>query len=203
MIIVSIDVGISNLGLTVAISDEYYNIKKIKSDLVNLNVVECNEKTCDLFHSNHIVDKLMHFLQNYNDIFSKSDFVLIERQPFQGITSIEAMLYNNFRNKAILIHPRTIHKFFNFGSANYDGRKKKSVKKAIELCKKIVDSDSVLKKLKIYERSHDMADSILFLFYFVDKKRNELKMTLTKSKYFKKKKLQTLDKFKYKADSNE
>jgi hypothetical protein len=49
------------------------------------------------------------------DFFEMADFILIERQPPMGLTAVEQLIFSRWRDKAILVHPRSMHKYFNIG----------------------------------------------------------------------------------------
>ena len=118
MKILSIDVGIINLGYVFAeiqpIYIKYRNSNlKIKYNQENdfdINVIECNKiditnirhssvKQCDckLHHDRCIPDYLDHFIQEHLHLFDSADIIIVERQPPVGITNVQDLLFKLFR----------------------------------------------------------------------------------------------------------
>ncbi len=171
--VLSIDVGILHFGLSETILYPDYTIKEIRTisltDITKFNH-GCDDKDhkCKLHHTKTIVDWLDHVVQDNQTLFDQSSVILIERQPFGPFTAIEQLLFSRFRNKAYLISPRNVHTYLNIGTLEYDERKNYSVKIASRFL-----TESNLKKMNSYERSHDIADSICMMLYWRNKKEIE------------------------------
>lgn len=135
----------------------------LRIDCSDITVLEHNKISrtqCALFHSNDAVDRVNHYLQEYMDVFKNVDIVLIERQPISGLVHIEQLLFSYFREKARLLSPNAMHKFFKIGGFSYDQRKEETVKIA----------EPFLSKFYLWhtlQRKHDISDAMCLLIYYV------------------------------------
>jgi len=180
--ILSIDVGITNLGLSLAILDEAYHVIQIEwVNIVDITDFTHNydlyEKDCCVNHdSRNFADWLQHFFLEYETLFEISDYILVEKQPPQGLVVVEQIIMFKYRNKCHLVHPRSMHSWFGIGSANihgedaYEERKKKTqliAEKNVKWHPRAIDSYSKL------IRKHDVTDSIcLMLFWLIEMNKN-------------------------------
>lgn len=167
--VASIDVGLKNLGLVVAeINIESWTVVKIlcaqRIDLTQLAHVRVHRTHCKLHHTNDACDRVMHFCQEYNEWLENASVILIERQPITGLVHVEQLLYNQFRNKAILQSPRSMHVWLGISHVDYDGRKEYTT----AYTKDLLSSASVEK-----DRLHDIADAACFLLFWLDGKQRE------------------------------
>lgn len=118
MLIVSIDPGKSYLGFTCGVCDDNYsNFRVNYIKLINLTTISYKHKAiirkdCKLHHSNELSDRVDHFIQEYKNQLEACDIVFIERQPINGHTDIEQLLFKAFRSKAELVSPNAMHKTF-------------------------------------------------------------------------------------------
>ena len=169
-IVLSVDIGVINLGISVSTLDENFNLIEIVwIDLINITRFICkSEEKCELYHTKTFCDWLNHVFQE-NRFFEEADFILVERQPPMGFLAIEQLIFSRWRSKAILISPNSMHKFFGIGNFDYDGRKEKTEKIARE---KIKDK-ALIEQLNYYHRCHDIADSICLMLYWISKKQEE------------------------------
>jgi len=175
MKILSIDVGIVNLGYVFAEIQPIQVKRKIKSytqdNIFNINVIECNRiditnikhsnvKWCDckLHHDRCIPDYLDHFIQEHIYLFELSDMILIERQPPIGITNVQDLLFKLFRNKVLLISPNSVHKYFEL-SKDYDIRKIESENIAKKYLSDFTNFNNNIRK-------HDISDAMLMIIYY-------------------------------------
>ena len=166
MLIASIDVGITHLALVFA------RVAHVGAP-VALEQLECVDSTvfehvsvpahrCTLGHTNTTADRIAHVVQERRHLFDECTHVLIERQPLQGHTHVEQVLYLMLRDKAHLVSPNAMHKFFNIAHFTYEGRKQQVVR--------IVDSMLPLQHFPMYhalDRKHDVADAVCLLMYWV------------------------------------
>jgi hypothetical protein len=168
--ILSIDIGIIHLGITVSLIDESYNIQEvIWVDLIDITQFKC-EDDCDLWHQKTFSDWLSHVFKNEYHFFNDVDVILVERQPITGITVVEQLIFYEWRNKAILISPRSMHKFFNIGHLDYDARKVFTENKARQIIK-----DPVLnQQLNYFDRIHDIGDSICICLFWLNRQKEIL-----------------------------
>ncbi len=160
LFILSIDVGITNLGYVFANVDEdvtvincgKVNIKNVTHDTVNPN-------ECCLHHDNCIPDYLDHFIQNHKSMFDTAELIIIERQPpVGGITNVQDLLFKLFRERVLLISPRSVHSYFNM-SKSYDTRKIQSER----IAKGYLES---FKSFTDIARKHDISDAMLMILYY-------------------------------------
>lgn len=169
-LILSIDIGIHHLGMVLVSIDNRYKFQDVLwMDLINIMEVHCLPN-CKLYHTKTYTDLMAHILHKYNDTFEKADIILIERQPPQGLVVIEQFLFCAWRDKSILMAPNSVHAHFNMNNLTYDQRKIASVRIASEYI-----PVKFRNKLAKFTRQHDISDCILFVLYWIYKKREELK----------------------------
>lgn len=172
--VMSIDIGILHLGISVAILDKEYNlIEIIWIDLINITEFShgryVSEEKCKLFHTKSFCDWLDHVYQENSDFFEMADYILIERQPPIGLVAIEQLIFSRWRHKAILISPNSMHKHFNIGHYDYDNRKKATEK----IANKFLTNNDLVEQLTYYNRIHDITDSICLMIFWINKKQKE------------------------------
>jgi len=151
MKIVSIDIGHTNMGLLQA---KVYD-KKISEILL--------VKVIDLFKTGEteIYKKMKIFIDEYSPIFNESKYILIERQPLQGLTSIQEIIAYTFPEKVVLISPRSMHCYFGISYLDYSDRKSKTIEIANTYLNNFPDY--------INSRKHDLADALCILLYYINK----------------------------------
>lgn len=173
--VLSIDIGIKNLGMTVTLLNEDYSIKEIIwMDLIDIQLFVHKDgpskKECKLNHTKTFCDWLNHVFQENMTLFEKADIILIERQPPMGLVGIEQIIFSRWREKAVLISPNSMHKFFHIGHYDYEQRKVETIK----ITKKCLLSYSNLSyQFNYYDRQHDIADSLCMMLFWIDKKQKE------------------------------
>jgi len=186
MKILSIDIGIINLGYvfaeldTTGVSFESNFSKKLFCDNYFINkdlfkecitVIDCNRvditkikhdrvRICDckLHHEQCIPDYLDHFIQEL-EYFETADQIIIERQPPVGITNVQDLIFTKFRSKVQLISPNSIHKYFGMDS-EYSIRKEQSERISTEY---LVEFNSFNNNY----RKHDISDALLMIVYYL------------------------------------
>lgn len=178
MYIVSIDIGIINLGLVGAYVDNTtFKIEKIdivrKIDITILRHLKVHARECKLYHSNEICDRVDHFLQEYKHIFDAADIVLLERQPPGGIQHVEQLLMRALRKKTILVAPTSLHKWMNINDLDYDARKVRTVRRAEPHL-------SSFHEWTLWDRKHDMADAFCILEFYLSEERIKFRPRATK-----------------------
>jgi hypothetical protein len=180
--VMSIDIGIIHLGISVTTLDNEYNIIEIIwIDLIDITEFTHkwgpSRKNCTLHHTKTFCDWLNHIFQENLDFFEKSDYILIERQPPSGLVAIEQLIFSRWRDKAILVHPRSMHKYFNIGEYDYEQRKIYTEK----IARMHLEDPALQEQLGFYGRAHDIADSICLMLFWIktqqdkynEKKRRE------------------------------
>lgn len=182
--ILSIDIGVVHLGLSISIVDLNFNLKEIIwVKLVDITKFHHRDgvtrKTCDLHHDKTMSDWLDHVFLCYEEFFEQCDYILLERQPPMGFVVVEQLIFSRYRDKAVLISPNSMHKYFNIRILDYDQRKV-----AVEkICEKYIDDKYGVKEDYFkYERKHDMADSVCIMLYWINKKRKQLEKEKNKNR---------------------
>jgi hypothetical protein len=143
---------------------EYSNFELLHCNLVditNLPHTRITRNVCRLHHSNDLFDRVQHMLQEYPTPFKVCDKLLLERQPPCGHTAVEQLLFGQYREKAILIHPRSMHAFLGIGHLDYEGRKEAT--EAIATTSEMAHENAFIGA----ERKHDMADAFCIIKYYI------------------------------------
>ena len=195
--ICGIDIGIIHLGISfieVNKNEDTEILTVIEFELINLKELTDNcDMNCGLYHSNTISDRLSHFLKIYQDRLEICKYIFIEQQPIHGISSVEQLIYNKYRNKSYLVNPKKIHKYFGL-STNVDLRKSKSVQLVNDIL-----SFELKEQLKKYERKHDITDSVLIAMTGLYHKQNEIIKVDKLNKSINQIDLSIFEKFKYRV----
>ena len=172
--VLAIDIGILHLGISVTLLDEEYNfLRIIWIDLINITKFvhkKVSENECKLNHTKTFCDWLNHTFQENTYFFGMADFILVERQPPVGFVVIEQLIFSKFREKAILISPNSMHSYFNIGNYEYEQRKVYTEK----IARMNITNPEILAKIGVFERFHDIADSICIMLFWINKKHKEL-----------------------------
>jgi hypothetical protein len=113
-----------------------------------------------------MADWISHLIAQYQKELDNADVVIIERQPPMGHRCAEQLLFQAFRQKAILIHPRSFHCYFNISTLEYDDRKKVLVSRAKHAFK---TSSTDVQRVLQQQRAHDVADAMMFAVYYVNR----------------------------------
>lgn len=169
--ILIIDVGVQHLGLVLAkVSKNDYNFDIIDINLINIKEYThnvCPIEKCELFHTKTFSDWMTHVFREHT-AFEEADTILVERQPPLGFVVIEQLIFNRYRNKTHLIHPRNVHSFMNITHLDYENRKVKSI-----LFAKNYISFDLFKQLYSFERAHDISDGICMIAYWCNKQKKD------------------------------
>lgn len=165
MLLFCIDIGITNMGVAYINAHSHDQLECIHAARVDITDFKCT-KNCNLSHSAVSADWISHLIADYQTDLDSADVVLIERQPPMGHRCIEQLLFQAFRHKAILIHPRSFLCYFNISNMDYDDRKKSLVSRARRVFQtSSADVQAALQQ----ERAHDVADAMLFAVYYVNR----------------------------------
>lgn len=163
--VASIDVGIVNLALVVAEVEHGSVSRVVHLDVCDTTKFEHNRvqyDECVLGHTKTTTDRVNHFVQERLPLFQRADKVLIERQPLQGLTDVEQVLFMLFRDKAELVSPNAMHKYFQINHLTYEWRKVKTTE--------IADASFHHLHFPHYfrlQRRHDIADAWCLLLYWL------------------------------------
>jgi hypothetical protein len=183
--VLSIDIGIKHLGLSVTLLNEDYSIMDIIwLDLIDIQIFTHKDgpskEDCKLNHTKTFCDWINHVFQENMNLFDKADTILIERQPPMGLVGIEQLIFSRWREKAVLISPNSMHKFFRIGHYDYEQRKvetEKIAQKCLNNCSELVY------QFNYYERKHDIADSLCMMLFWINKKQIEYHNFKRKEKF--------------------
>jgi hypothetical protein len=172
-VVLCIDVGILNLGISVGLIDEQFNLKEIAYvDLIDItkftHTHELEGKECNLHHGKNIADWMEHMFQEHLPLFQECDYILVEKQPPIGLVSIEQLIYYRWRDKCHLISPRSMHKHYNIGQFEYEQRKLQTMHIAESI---LYWSQRAIQKYETLERKHDIADSICLMEFWLHKNK--------------------------------
>lgn len=169
--ILSIDIGIHHLGLSAGYVDKGWKLLEITwVDMVDItqythNLIDNNN--CKLYHGNTIADRMEHIFQEYYPVFNEVDYILIERQPINGLVAVEQIIYYRWRTKCCLVSPRSMHKHFSIGCYDYEQRKKRTM----QIAEKENWHKRAIERYESFERKHDISDSVCIMIFWLAKKR--------------------------------
>jgi hypothetical protein len=185
--VLSIDIGIQHLGISVTLLNADYSIMEIVwIDLIDIQKYTHDsgpsKKECKLHHTKSFCDWITHVFQENSEFFERADTILIERQPPMGLVGIEQLIFSRWRDKAVLISPNSMHKFFHIGHYDYEQRKEQT---SNITRKYLYNHSTVLDKFETYERCHDIADSVCMMLFWIKKKQTEYSDNLRKEEVMK------------------
>lgn len=179
--VMSIDIGIQHLGISLGITDEAYNLIEILwVQLIDITKYTHNHdlcgKECGIEHSSRtFADWIRHTFLEYDTLFNGADYILVERQPPAGLVVIEQLILYNWRDKCHLISPRSMHSFFHIGSnviepgdEGYEERKRMTQSIAERNCNWHQRAISEYCKLA---RKHDITDSICLMLFWLSQEK--------------------------------
>lgn len=182
--VLSIDIGIHHLAFSYCIVNEDFTFGKIERvELIDISVfkhVKVSKKECKLYHDKNFCDWIEHVFQEYEE-FELADYILIERQPPMGLVAIEQLIFSKYRTKSILIHPASVHSFFNMSDLIYEDRKIRSEEIASDYFDK--ENKSNFYKFLSFSRQHDVSDTILFLIFWLDKQHKDYLSKINVNKF--------------------
>jgi len=174
--VLSIDVGVINLGISVSLINRDYTLKEIiwvdNIDITDYKHTKCLISECKLHHTKTFSDWIEHVIQENKEYFDESDIIIIERQPPLGFVVVEQLIFSKYRHKSKIVSPNSVHKYFNFLKSDYDKRKELSIKIGDKFL-----SEKLIERAKSFNRRHDISDSICIMIYFINKKQEEYKKT--------------------------
>ena len=166
MYVISIDIGLKNLGIVgMQLQNQRINLCK-KIDLKEM-CEYCNVKDCKLYHNLCMSDYVSHFIKRYRNYLNAADIILIERQPPTGLISIQELFVFQYRNKIKMISPNSMHKYFDITHYDYERRKQFVTQYAENALKMFPD-------FKKNTRKHDVSDAYCMIIFWLhtDSRRN-------------------------------
>lgn len=181
--ITSIDVGIDNLGLLIVQVDDEQQWKWISVLVMErISIQACfhrmiKRSLCTLPHTSEVSDYVEHLHQEFAPFLDETDVVLIERQPPEGMKSVEQCLFQHYRDRAILVHPRSVHAFFGIGDQEYTKRKRSMEERTLQWFRRLPQEaeywTSRYRELQ-RTRAHDVADAAAQCFWHCAQQRKLL-----------------------------
>jgi hypothetical protein len=155
--VLSIDIGIRHLALTLITTDQEYNLGNIVGiDLIDITTFPHHDaENCQLYHQKTFADWMAHVFQYYQIVFDSVDKILIERQPPMGLVVVEQLLFYKYREKTTLVSPNSMHKHFHIGHLDYEQRKEEVEK----IFRSHLQLPQVVQEYNSFERKHDIADA--------------------------------------------
>jgi hypothetical protein len=113
---------------------------------------------------------VQHVIQEEADMFDVADSIIIEQQPPCGHVAVEQLIFAQFRKKAHLISPVSMHKTYGIRNLDYNERKKYT-QQFFE--QSLIIKDDVKVTLCDRNRSHDVYDAYMIAEFWLLKKRRE------------------------------
>jgi hypothetical protein len=183
--ILSIDVGIHHLAMILIETTPDYTQKDVVwFELVNItqfvHLDTPSSKTCTIPHTRTVADWLSHLFYLNKELFDLCEKILIERQPPGGQIAIEQLLFFQYRSKAVLVHPRSVHAFFGWSDHDYNERKNRSIQ-VLEYALKHSKRDWLFKEYQAIERKHDILDAYTQAVCYLHREWEEKKKAQSKS----------------------
>lgn len=177
--ILSIDIGIHHLALVLL---ELHRETAEIHDVVWFELVDItcfqhldntHAKQCTIPHTKTVADWLTHLFVLNQELFDLCDQILVERQPPGGQIAVEQLFFFHFRQKAVLIHPRSVHRFFGWTSIGLDNADERyelrKIKSTKVLARRLSQSPRcwLLRDFDLLERQHDVADAYCQAVFYV------------------------------------
>ena len=175
--ILSVDIGIKNLALVLSQVKKNFSLDYVvwfeNMDITDFYHLESPQE-CKLLHTKTTADWLEHIFYANQELFEAVNWIIIERQPPQGLVAVEQILFYAYRHKAVLIHPTSVHRWLGWSKAiDYEQRKVKSFQTALQILKKNPERQDLVTELESLPRGHDISDAICQTMFFLELKRRE------------------------------
>jgi len=176
--VLSVDIGIHHLALVLLeLHRETYDIHDVVwFELVDITRFQhldaTHAKQCPLAHTKTVADWLAHLFALNQELFDTCDHILIERQPPGGQLAVEQLFFFHFRQKAILIHPRSVHRFFGWIYSAVDNAEERYAHRKIQSTKVLrrrlglSPRSWLLCDFDRLARQHDLADAYCQAVFF-------------------------------------
>ena len=162
MYIITIDVGIKNLGFTIFDCERRALVAWDVASLVQ--------------HENYVPSKnvqyVKRFVDKYREYFERAIKVVIERQIRTNMRIIEAVFETLFFEKVLIITAKSVKMHFGTSTKNYRGNKKKAVEfvqQGIEQRAPWVNyMQDCMGAWQKRSKQDDLADALMLLLYYID-----------------------------------
>lgn len=159
--VISIDVGIVNLGLCIF---DARSKQIVLWDRVPLR------SSGGKYYPSRNVDYVREFVSKYAHYFDDARDLLIERQMRCNMRIVESVLHALYYDRCTVIAPRHVKVHYGIGGGGYRENKTKAVEWAREYVRHNAASfaESVREVFAASKKQDDLADSLLLLLYFLD-----------------------------------
>jgi hypothetical protein len=193
--VLSIDIGIINFALLVAIvDDETFEIKELElCKLINIKNLRCRPNQCPFKEKKTPSHWMFHLFNKYSTNFEQADVVLVERQPFVGLNNIESLILFKFPEKTILQNPKDLHKFLGMREqdASYYEKCKYDYEERKDIITEMASKEDILTCMPAWKnntRLHDLGDAWYFIKMYCSrqktmKEEKNLKRKFTEYEY--------------------
>lgn len=162
MYIITIDVGIKNLGYTIFDCE--------KCCLVKWNVASLVDQ--DTYVPSKNVMYVRRFVEEHSEYFAKAIKIVIERQIRTNMRIIEAAFETMFYDKVLIITAKSVKMHFGTSTKNYRNNKKK----AVEFVQTGMDLSApwvcylqgCTDVWQMRSKQDDLADALMLLLYYIE-----------------------------------
>lgn len=158
--------------------DANVQVEIVAADCVDITILRHNHvhrEQCRLFHSADACDRVTHFIQEHKVMLRECHYLLIERQPIQGLNHVEQLLFAAFRNKAVLCPPQLMHRWLGIHQCDRAGRKRATIARATP----------TLEKFKVFadqpDKREHMSDALCILLWWVERRMPRPSTTSSKA----------------------
>jgi len=164
--IVSVDVGIKNLGLCVF---DFSTAKFVFWD--NVSLVPNGR-----YQPAENVQYVRNFVQRFNYFFDDANVIIIERQMRCNMRIIESVLQTMFYDKCVIINAKSVKAHYSLGTKNYRMNKLRAVQWAEKFVANNAGAfaDAVTLPFSMKHKKDDLADALLLIAYYLDTYSNQL-----------------------------
>lgn len=169
--VISIDVGIKNLGLCVF----DFRCAKIV-EWCNVSLVPSGRYT----PANN-VQYVRDFVAKYQAYFADAFQIIIERQIRCNMRIVEAVIQSMFFDHCIIISARSVKAHYDLSTKNYRANKQKAVQWAklfITQNPNTFKAGLATDRFNGSKKQDDLADSLLLVMYYLDTYSNHLTSTV-------------------------
>ena len=197
ILVCSIDVGISNLGISlskVLLRPNFTLLKVVACDTLNLPRITsrvCKRGQCVQYRDRSFSHHVRHFLEEYRKkYFDKAAIILVERQPATVYTAIEQIIQYTFPEKVLLQSPMSLHHWMGTVGLSRQEKKAESMRRAAPYVSELPGF------VNLKQHKHDLADAVTYTLYYLEQEKakceaempqnnfRHFEYNVVKSKYF-------------------
>tara|TARA_B110000046_G_scaffold183095_1_gene218451 strand:- start:2399 stop:2944 length:546 start_codon:yes stop_codon:yes gene_type:complete len=158
--VVSIDVGIKNLGICV------FDFSSSKFVCWK----NCSLVTSGRYIPSNNVNYIRSFINEHSQYLDNSVAVLIERQMRCNMRIIESVLHALYFDNCIIIQPRAVKMHYDLGTKNYRHNKDKAVSwvKQFLHFNRSAFTENTIQAFEGAPKKDDLADALIMVLYYLD-----------------------------------